>query len=75
MRNLNMNTETSCGLYKMLFDTEQHNLQPGDAFRIGSLEFVTERYNTGIISDIGQRDYMEDYHMYVQQLFNIDNNV
>lgn len=53
MRNLNMNTENSCGLYKMLFDTEQHNLQPGDAFRIGSLEFVTERYNTGIISDIG----------------------
>lgn len=29
----------------------------------------------GIISDIGQRDYMEDYSQYVHQLFNIDNKV
>lgn len=60
-----MNHETSCGLYKMLQQPECHNLQPGDAFRIGTLEFICERYNLGIISDIGQRDYMEDYHNYV----------
>ena len=34
---------------------------------------MVERYNTGIVSDIGQRDHMEDYHTYVQQLLNIDN--
>lgn len=66
LRNLCLDTEQSCGLYKMLFDTEHHNLQPGDAFRIGSLEFLIERFNTGIISDIGQRDYMEDSFQYVQ---------
>ena len=75
LRNLNFNCLESCGLYKMLFQTEYHNLQPGDAFRIGTLEFLTERFNTGIISDIGQRDYMEDYHQYVQQLLNINNKV
>ena len=53
LRNLNFNTEVSCGLYKMLFSNEYHNLQPGDSFRIGTLEFLTERFNTGIISDIG----------------------
>lgn len=60
LRNLNLDPEQSCGLYKMLQPQEHHNLQPGDAFRIGTLEFVVERFNTGIISDIGQRDHMED---------------
>lgn len=53
LRNLNLNAEESCGVYKMLFTQEHHNLQPGDAFRIGTLEFLIERFNTGIISDIG----------------------
>lgn len=75
LRNLNFNSEQSCGLYKMLFSSELHNLQPGDGFRIGTLEFMAERFNTAIISDIGQRDYMEDYHTYVQQLINLDNKV
>ena len=65
MRNLNLNTDQSCGLYKMLFDGENYNLQPGDSFRIGSMEFLIERYNAGVISDIGQRDHMEDYYQYV----------
>ena len=59
----------------MLFEHENHNLQPGDAFRIGTLEFLIERFNTGIISDIGQRDHMEDYYQYIQQLINLDNRV
>ena len=75
LRNLNMDPEQSCGLYKMLQPQEHHNLQPGDAFRIGTLEFVMERFNTGIISDIGQRDHMEDKYQYVQQLINLDNKV
>jgi hypothetical protein len=66
LRNSNLNTQESCGLYKMLFDHENHNLQPGDAFRIGTLEFLIERFNTGIVSDIGQRDHMEDYYQYIQ---------
>lgn len=61
LRNLCLDTTKSCGLYKRLFEQEAYNLQPGDAFRIGTLEFLIERFNTGIVSDIGQRDYMEDY--------------
>jgi hypothetical protein len=49
----------------MLFANENHNLQPGDSFRIGTLEFQIERFNTGIICDIGQRDHMEDSYRYV----------
>lgn len=66
LRNCNFDCNQSIGLYKKLFNDEFYNLQPGDAFRIGSLEFLCERFNTGIISDIGQREYMEDYHQYVQ---------
>jgi len=53
LKNLNLDSTQSCGIYKMLFEHEYHNLQPGDSFRIGSLEFLTERFNTGIVSDIG----------------------
>ena len=53
LRNLQLQSNTSCGLYKMLFDHESYNLQPGDSFRIGTLEFLIERFNTGIVSDIG----------------------
>lgn len=75
LRNLNFDTNKSCGLYKMMFANENYNILPGDAFRIGSLEFLTERFNTGIVSDIGQRDYMEDAHQYIHQLINLDNKV
>ena len=60
LRNLNENCWESCGVYKRLFDSESHSLRPGHAFRIGTLEFLVERYNTGIVSDIGQRPHMED---------------
>jgi hypothetical protein len=53
LKNLNLNCWESCGVYKRLFDGESYNLRPGHAFRIGTLEFLTERFNTGIVSDIG----------------------
>jgi hypothetical protein len=53
MRNINLNCDESCGLYKRIFDGELFCLRPGNAFRIGTLEFLVERYNTAIVSDIG----------------------
>lgn len=53
LRNLNMNCWESCGVYRRLFELESYSLRPGNAFRIGTLEFLVERYNTGIVSDIG----------------------
>jgi hypothetical protein len=53
MKNLNLNCLESCGLYKRLYNDEEYSLRPGNAFRIGTLEFVVERFNTGIVSDIG----------------------
>jgi hypothetical protein len=75
LRNLNLDTKESCGLYKMLLQNEGFNLQPGTAFRIGSLEFVVERFNHGIISDIGHRENQEDSYKVVSQLINFDNKV
>ena len=60
MRNLNLSCWDSCGVYRRLFDQENYILRPGHAFRIGTLEFLVERFNTGIVSDIGQRAHMED---------------
>ena len=54
VKNLNLNCEESCGLYKRIFEEELYCLRPGNAFRIGTLEFLVERYNTGIVADIGQ---------------------
>jgi len=51
--NLSLNEAESCGVYKKLLLNEEKVLQPADAFRIGKLEFVVERFNTGIVSDIG----------------------
>ena len=56
----------SCGVYKRLFDDEAWNLRPGNAFRIGTLEFIVERFNTSIMEDIGQRPYMEDTNKVIQ---------
>jgi len=53
IENLNLLAEESCGLYSRLLPDESKNLKPGCAFRIGSLEFVVERFNTGVVSDIG----------------------
>lgn len=58
-------------MYRRLFDGENYALRPGHAFRIGTLEFLVERFNTGIVSDIGQRPHMEDTYQVIQDL-NID---
>lgn len=68
MRNLNLDCWESCGVYKRLFDTENYILRPGHAFRIGTLEFLVERFNTGIVSDIGQRPHMEDTYAVIQDM-------
>jgi hypothetical protein len=75
LRNLNFNPNESYGLYKRLFKDEHLNLQPGSAFRIGNLEFVVERFNQGVVLDIGQRDSQEDSLSVISQLFTLDNKV
>lgn len=47
---------------------EEYALAPDDTFRIGLLEFQTQRFNTGVLSDIGQRAGMEDSYQIIQDL-------
>ncbi len=60
VKNLNLDCWESCGIYRRVFNDEEYCLRPGNAFRIGTLEFMVERFNTGIVSDIGQRQNNED---------------
>lgn len=53
LRTLNLNCYESCAVYQKLLDDEHYVLRPGCAFWIGTLEFLVERFNTGIVSDIG----------------------
>lgn len=60
-----------CGgasLFRKLRPNEVHNLVPDDAFRIGSLEFCAQKFNTGIVQEIGQRKSMEDTYCVIQDL-------
>ena len=56
----NLSSHESAGLYKRLFPGEQYSLMPDDAFRIGTLAFEVERFNTGVYASIGDREAMED---------------
>eukprot|EP00392_Amoebophrya_sp_AT5.2_P008108 g8127.t1 len=51
-----------------LLPEQRHLLQPGDAFRIGALEFSVLRYNFGRASDRGFRNAMEDSDLVEQDL-------
>ena len=53
IKNLNLDCWQSCGVYRRIFNDESYNLKPGNAFRIGTLEFLVERYNTALVTDIG----------------------
>lgn len=68
LNNQNIDCEESCGVYRMLKKEEDFRLSPDDAFRIGSLEFQVQRFNVGVVSDIGQRSGMEDSFQIIQDL-------
>ncbi|CAD7949917.1 unnamed protein product [Amoebophrya sp. A120] len=51
-----------------LLPGQKHNLQPGDVFRIGELEFAVLRYNYGTACDKGFRASMEDAELVEQDL-------
>jgi serine/threonine protein phosphatase PrpC len=52
---------------------EEYLLRPGDSFRIGNLEFLTERFNTGAVADDGGKNKMEDEYSCMQDLCLYDN--
>ena len=38
-------------------------MQPGDIIKMGLISFAVERYNTGVIADVGTRSAMEDTYV------------
>eukprot|EP00916_Digyalum_oweni_P020299 GHVL01033837.1.p1 GENE.GHVL01033837.1~~GHVL01033837.1.p1 ORF type:complete len:511 (-),score=77.15 GHVL01033837.1:1011-2543(-) len=47
---------------------DSHRLLPGDAFRIGNLEFTVLRFNTGVGGERGLRQTMEDEEICQQHI-------
>ena len=63
--NANLDPTESCGIYRMLEKNEDYKMNPDDAFRIGTLEFQVQRFNAGVVADIGQRNGMEDSYQVI----------
>lgn len=49
-----------CTIAQRLLPKENLEVLPGDFFEIGTLQFEVQRYNIGLVTDIGQRPKMED---------------
>jgi hypothetical protein len=54
--------------YYKSFPEEKLMLQPGDVFKIGSLTFAVERFNTNVVSEKGIRPSMEDTYLLIHDL-------
>jgi hypothetical protein len=54
--------------YYKSFPDEKLMLQPGDIFKIGSLSFAVERFNTNVVSEKGIRASMEDTYLLIHDL-------
>ena len=52
--------KSMASIYYRLRPDEEVILQPSMMFKIGSLTFLCERFNTGVSSQIGTRHRMED---------------
>mmetsp|Transcript_2124 Transcript_2124/g.5259 ORF Transcript_2124/g.5259 Transcript_2124/m.5259 type:complete len:580 (-) Transcript_2124:2222-3961(-) len=61
--------DVKVAIFKRLGHDEPYNLQPGNVFRIGHLEFETCRFNVGRWSEKGARTSLEDTDISVQNLF------
>ena len=55
-------------VWRKLYDTESYCLTPEDIIRIGKLSLLVQRFNVGIIADIGTRPMMEDLNKIVHDL-------
>lgn len=54
--------------YYLMNQGERHILQPGDVIKMGLISFAVERFNTGVVAEVGNRPSMEDTYIIVQDL-------
>eukprot|EP00826_Nyctotherus_ovalis_P037550 TRINITY_DN3432_c0_g2_i10.p1 TRINITY_DN3432_c0_g2~~TRINITY_DN3432_c0_g2_i10.p1 ORF type:complete len:301 (+),score=83.48 TRINITY_DN3432_c0_g2_i10:1060-1962(+) len=56
-----------------MYDNESHYLFPEDIIRVGKISLLVQRFNVGLIADMGTRPIMEDFNMVVHDLRISDN--
>ncbi|CDW79355.1 ppp1r13b protein [Stylonychia lemnae] len=54
--------------YFKLFKDEKYHLQPGQIVNLGLSSYIVERFNTGVIADVGTRGSMEDTYIISQDI-------
>jgi len=60
-------------VWRKLYDNESYYLFPEDIIHIGNISLLVQRFNVGIIADIGERAMMEDFNKIVHDLRISDN--
>lgn len=51
-----------------LFKNEKFHIHPGYVINMGLLSYQVERFNTGVIADVGTRGSMEDTYLISQDI-------
>jgi len=55
-------------VWRLLYPSETYVLLPEDIIRIGKISLLVQRFNVGIVSDIGPRPIMEDFYQIIHDL-------
>ncbi len=55
-------------VWRKLHPNESYVLIPEDIIKIGKVELLVQRFNVGIIAEIGSRAIMEDFHQIIHDL-------
>ena len=51
-----------------LFKDEKFHIQPGNIISMGASSYMVERFNTGVVADVGNRGSMEDTYLISQDI-------
>ena len=55
-------------VWRLLHQNEQYILFPEDVIKTGKISLMVQRFNVGIIADIGTRAIMEDFNKIIHDL-------
>lgn len=64
------NKTSNFSLFRKILPATEDNyiVFPDDVLRMGTLEFLLMRFNTGVVSEKGMNSNMEDQHLEIQNL-------
>ena len=64
----NDNKKKVAKVWRKLGQEEEYLINPDDIIKVGKLQLLVQRFNVGIVSDIGTRAIMEDFFQIIHDL-------